>query len=276
MTKILNSNELYEEIVEEIKEEIAQLKASPKISILRFGAKGADLSYEKGIKKSADILGIQYEIHELDENIEEDKVTDLIDKINKDDNIGGLLIFRPYPANLNETAINNAISPEKDLDCVNPINKAKVYSGDVDGFIPLAPKAAIKLLDHYNVELEGKNCVIINHSNVVGKPLEMILLTRWATVTLCHVKTADLKFHTKHADIVFTAMGVAEMLDDSYFNENSIVIDIGLSKNKEGKWRGDLKADTVDGKIKAYSPVPKGVGSITNLLLLQSALKFYK
>ncbi len=276
MTKVLDSKELYEEIVAEIKEEIAQLKTAPKISILRFGANGADIAYEKGIKKSADILGIEYEIHELDEDTDEDSVLDLINKINKDDSIGGMLIFRPYPAHLSAATINNAISPEKDLDCVSPMNKAKVYSGDVSGFIPLAPKAAIKLLDHYGIELEGKDCVIINHSDVVGKPLEMILLTRWATVTLCHVKTADLKFHTKNADIVFTAMGVAEMLDNSYFTENSTVIDIGLSKNKEGKWRGDLNAAAVDGKIKAYSPVPKGVGSITNLLLLQSALKFYK
>ncbi|MDO5040514.1 MAG: bifunctional 5,10-methylenetetrahydrofolate dehydrogenase/5,10-methenyltetrahydrofolate cyclohydrolase [Peptoniphilus sp.] len=276
MTKVLDSTELYDEIIAEIKEEIAQLTVAPKISILRFGAKGADLAYERGIKKSADLLGIGYEIHELDENAEEDSVLNLIDKINKDDSIGGILVFRPYPDHLDAHRINNLISPKKDLDCVNPLNKAKVFSGDVEGFIPLAPKASIRLLDHYGIDLEGKDCVVINHSDVVGKPLEMILLTRWATVTLCHVKTRDLKFHTKNADIVFTAMGVAEMLDESYFTENSTVIDIGLSKNAEGKWRGDLNAAAVDGKIKAYSPVPKGVGSITNLLLLQSSLNFYK
>ena len=158
---------------------------------------------------------------------------------------------------------------------MNPINRAKVYSGHLDGFIPLAPKAAHELLEFYDYELKGKDVVIINHSNVVGKPLAMILLNELATVTVCHVGTKDLRKHTKAADIIFTAMGRAEVLDETYFNEDAVVIDIGTSKNKEGKYRGDLDEASVKGKIGAFSPVPGGIGSITNLLLLENVINYY-
>lgn len=152
---------------------------------------------------------------------------------------------------------------------------AKVFSGDVSGFTPLAPKASYELLKFYGYDLKGKDTVIINHSNVVGKPLAMFLLKDLATVTICHVGTRDLKKHTKSADIIFTAMGRAESLDDTYFNEDAIVIDIGTSKNKEGKYKGDLDEKSVDGKISAYSPVPGGIGSITNLLLIENVINYY-
>ena len=158
---------------------------------------------------------------------------------------------------------------------MHPVNMAKVFSGDVSGFTPLAPKASYELLKFYGYDLKGKDTVIINHSNVVGKPLAMFLLKDLATVTICHVGTRDLKKHTKSADIIFTAMGRAESLDDTYFNEDAIVIDIGTSKNKEGKYKGDLDEKTVDGKIKAYSPVPDGIGSITNLLLIENVINYY-
>lgn len=276
MKKILDSTELCNNLTEEIIDEMTAFNMTPKVSIIRFGNRPADTVYERGILKSSQKLGVEVDINRLDEKTPQEEVLKLIKKINEDRNIGGLLMLRPYPKNFDEDVINFTVSVNKDLDCVNPINKAKVYSGEVDRFIPLAPKAAVKLLDYYGVDLEGKNCVIINHSDVVGKPLEMILLKRWATVTMCHIKTKDLKKHTQNADIVFTAMGVNDLLDESYFNENSIVIDIGISKNKLGKMVGDLSDEGAKQKVRAYSPVPNGVGSITNLLLLQSALRYYR
>lgn len=276
MKKILDSTELCDNLTEEIIDEMTAFNMTPKVSIIRFGNRPADTVYERGILKSSQKLGVEVDINRLDEKTPQEEVLKLIKKINEDRNIGGLLMLRPYPKNFDEDVINFTVSVNKDLDCVNPINKAKVYSGEVDRFIPLAPKAAVKLLDYYGVDLEGKNCVIINHSDVVGKPLEMILLKRWATVTMCHIKTKDLKKHTQNADIVFTAMGVNDLLDESYFNENSIVIDIGISKNKLGKMVGDLSDEGAKQKVRAYSPVPNGVGSITNLLLLQSALRYYR
>ncbi|MFR7761326.1 MAG: bifunctional 5,10-methylenetetrahydrofolate dehydrogenase/5,10-methenyltetrahydrofolate cyclohydrolase, partial [Peptoniphilus grossensis] len=158
---------------------------------------------------------------------------------------------------------------------MHPLNMARVFSGDVSGFTPLAPKAAYELLRFYGYDLKGKETVIINHSNVVGKPLAMFLLKDLATVTICHVGTVDLKKHTRSAEIIFTAMGRAESLDETYFNQDALVIDIGTSKNKEGKYRGDLDEKSVEGKISAYSPVPGGIGSITNLLLLENVINYY-
>lgn len=275
MTKVLKSDEIAEKLVIDLKDRIEKRKLKPILSVIRFGADPADLAYERGIKKSAEKLGIEVQVNELSRDESEESVLNLIKKVNGDDNIGGLLIFRPLPDHLDEEKINSTISPSKDIDCMSPINKAKVYSGDISGFIPLAPKAAVLLLEKSGYSIDGKNCVIINHSSVVGKPLAMILLAKWATVTLCHVKTKNLKEHTKSADYVFTAMGRAESLDESYFNENSVLIDIGLSKNAEGKMRGDLKAESIDGKIEAYSPVPGGVGKITNLLLLENVINYY-
>ncbi|WP_138159571.1 bifunctional 5,10-methylenetetrahydrofolate dehydrogenase/5,10-methenyltetrahydrofolate cyclohydrolase [Peptoniphilus catoniae] len=276
MTKILESKSLYEKLIEDVKKEIKNLGITPKLAIVRLGEDAPALAYEKGIKKTASLLGFDLNINELDIKASEEEVLSLIDKLNNDDTVGGILIFRPLPQHIDPDKINNAINPLKDIDCMNPVNRAKVYSGNIDGFIPLAPKSAVMLLEHHGYDLKGKDCVIINHSDVVGKPLSMILLAKWATVSLCHIETKDLRSYTKNADIVFTAMGVPEMLDDSYFSEKATVIDIGLSKNKEGKMCGDLNEKSVEGKIEAYSPVPGGVGRTTNLLLLQGALNFYK
>lgn len=275
MTKILKADGFYNEVLRKLRNKIASENLQAAMEIIRFGEKEQDLAYERGIKKSAEKLGIKVKVNELNLDAKEDEVINLIDKINKDNDIGGLLIFRPLPENLNEEKINSAISPLKDIDCMHELNRARIYSGDLSGFIPLAAKAAVDLIKYYEFDLEGKNCLIINHSNVVGKPLAMILLENWATVTVAHVKTKNLKELTKRADYIFTAMGKAEMLDSSYFSKDSIVIDIGLSRNKEGNMRGDLNANSVEGKIYAYSPVPGGVGKLTNLLLLENVLKYY-
>lgn len=274
MTKILYATDYVEKKTLEIKEKIENLKSVPELAIIRVGEDPGSLAYEKGINSTAKKLGIEVNSFVFDE---ESKTSDLAQKIkelNEDEKIGGILVFRPLPDSIDEDEVALAIDVNKDIDCMNPINMAKVYNGEVDGFIPLAPKASYELLKFYGYELKGADTVIINHSNVVGKPLAMILLKELATVTICHIGTKDLKKHTQNADIVFTAMGKAEFLDETYFNENSTVIDIGTSKNKEGKFRGDLDEESVNGKIKAFSPVPKGIGSITNLLLLENVIKY--
>lgn len=276
MTKILSSKKFADNLIEKIKEEIDKFKIDAKLSIIRFGNDQADLAYEKGIKRSAEKTKIKVDVNELDENESQENLLKLIDKLNKDETVGGILVYRPLPDHIDTKIIDQAIDPKKDIDCMNPINKAKVYSGQLDGFIPLAPLAAVKLLEFYGYDLESKDCLIINHSDVVGKPLAMLLLANWASVSICHVKTKDLKSYTKKADIIFTAMGKAEMLDKSYFSKNSTIIDIGLSKNDQGKLAGDLDEKDVTDYVEAYSPVPGGVGSITNLLLLKNVLKFYK
>lgn len=275
MTKILYSKDYVDKKNKELIEKVKNLKSKPIISIIRVGDDYGSLAYEKGIKKTAEKIGVQVFSNEFPKDASEEEVIERIKKLNEDKKIGGILIFRPLPENFNEEKISLALDPKKDIDCMHPVNMAKVFSGDVSGFTPLAPKASYELLKFYGYDLKGKDTVIINHSNVVGKPLAMFLLKDLATVTICHVGTRDLKKHTKSADIIFTAMGRAESLDDTYFNEDAIVIDIGTSKNKEGKYKGDLDEKSVDGKISAYSPVPGGIGSITNLLLIENVVNYY-
>lgn len=275
MTKILYAKDYVEKKSKELIEKVKSLKEEAIISTIRIGDDYGSLAYEKGIKKTAEKIGVQVDSNEFSKDSSEEEVIERIKKLNEDKKIGGILIFRPLPENFNEEKISLALDPKKDIDCMHPVNMAKVFSGDVSGFTPLAPKASYELLKFYGYDLKGKDTVIINHSNVVGKPLAMFLLKDLATVTICHVGTRDLKKHTKSADIIFTAMGRAESLDDTYFNEDAIVIDIGTSKNKEGKYKGDLDEKAVDGKISAYSPVPGGIGSITNLLLIENVINYY-
>lgn len=275
MTKILYAKDYVEKKSKELIEKVKNLKEEAIISTIRIGDDYGSLAYEKGIKKTAEKIGVQVFSNEFPKDASEEEVIERIKKLNEDKKIGGILIFRPLPENFNEEKISLALDPKKDIDCMHPVNMAKVFSGDVSGFTPLAPKASYELLKFYGYDLKGKDTVIINHSNVVGKPLAMFLLKDLATVTICHVGTRDLKKHTKSADIIFTAMGRAESLDDTYFNEDAIVIDIGTSKNKEGKYKGDLDEKSVDGKISAYSPVPGGIGSITNLLLIENVINYY-
>ncbi|MDU6784117.1 bifunctional 5,10-methylenetetrahydrofolate dehydrogenase/5,10-methenyltetrahydrofolate cyclohydrolase [uncultured Peptoniphilus sp.] len=275
MTKVLYAKDYVDKKNKELIEKVKNLKSKPIISTIRIGDDYGSLAYEKGIKKTAEKIGVQVFSNEFPKDSSEEEVIDRIKKLNEDKKIGGILIFRPLPENFNEEKISLALDPKKDIDCMHPVNMAKVFSGDVSGFTPLAPKASYELLKFYGYDLKGKDTVIINHSNVVGKPLAMFLLKDLATVTICHVGTRDLKKHTKSAEIIFTAMGRAESLDDTYFNESAIVVDIGTSKNKEGKYKGDLDEKSVDGKIKAYSPVPGGIGSITNLLLIENVVNYY-
>ncbi|MDU7115220.1 MAG: bifunctional 5,10-methylenetetrahydrofolate dehydrogenase/5,10-methenyltetrahydrofolate cyclohydrolase [Peptoniphilus harei] len=275
MTKILYAKDYVDKKSKELIEKVKSLKEEAIISTIRIGDDYGSLAYEKGIKKTAEKIGVQVFSNEFPKDASEEEVIERIKKLNEDKKIGGILIFRPLPENFNEEKISLALDPKKDIDCMHPVNMAKVFSGDVSGFTPLAPKASYELLKFYGYDLKGKDTVIINHSNVVGKPLAMFLLKDLATVTICHVGTRDLKKHTKSADIIFTAMGRAESLDDTYFNEDAIVIDIGTSKNKEGKYKGDLDEKSVDGKISAYSPVPGGIGSITNLLLIENVINYY-
>ena len=274
MTDILRSDELAEKIKKGIEARILEENLSPRLATIRLGENPGDVAYEKGILKSAQSLNIDVDKYVLDRNIKEDELLNLIYNLNKDDLVDGIIIFRPLPEHIDIDKVDIAISPKKDLDCLNPINKSNVYSGNVDGFIPLSPKAGIMLLEEYGLDFEGKDCVIVNDSSVVGKPLSMILLSKEATVTICHSRTKNLKEKTKDADIVFTAIGQAEYFDKSYFTKNSVIIDIGVSRNKDGKMRGDLDPKSIDGFVKAYSPVPGGIGKLTNLLLLESLFNY--
>ncbi|MCW6111046.1 bifunctional 5,10-methylenetetrahydrofolate dehydrogenase/5,10-methenyltetrahydrofolate cyclohydrolase [Clostridium sporogenes] len=272
MTKILYGNEVALKIKEDLKLRIDKLKEKniiPKLAILRMGNKQDDIAYERSIIKSCEKLNIETKVEELKEDILEEDFLKLMEGLNNEKDISGILVFRPYPKHLNENIINSSISLNKDVDCMHPLNLERIFEGDLDGFMPCTPEAVIEMLKYYDIELKGKNIVIINRSMVVGKPLSMMSLAHNATVTVCHSKTIDLQSITKKADIVVTAIGKAKLIKEEYFNEDSIVIDVSINVDENGKLCGDVDFENVKEKVGAITPVPKGVGSVTTTLLLK-------
>lgn len=275
----LKGNVVAKEIKEDIKKQVNILKDKnivPTMAIVRMGSNPNDLSYEKSILKNCEKVGIASKVYEMDIDTSIEKLLELIDDLNKDENIHGILIFRPLPKHIDEDIIKNAIDPKKDIDCMNPYNLEKIFEGDVSGVAPCTAKAAIKILEYYGIPLEGANVTIINRSMVVGRPLAMMLLGKNATVTICHSKTKNLKDITYNSDIVVTALGKAKFFGSDYFNENATVIDVGVSLDKDGKLSGDVDYGEVSKKVKYITPVPGGVGSITTSILLSHILLFIK
>ncbi|ENK0839725.1 bifunctional 5,10-methylenetetrahydrofolate dehydrogenase/5,10-methenyltetrahydrofolate cyclohydrolase [Clostridium botulinum] len=272
MTKILYGNEVALKIKEDLKLRIDKLKEKniiPKLAILRMGNKQDDIAYERSIIKSCEKFNIETKVEELKEDILEEDFLKLMERLNNEKDIHGILVFRPYPKHLNENIINSSISLNKDVDCMHPLNLERIFEGDLDGFMPCTPEAVIEMLKYYDIDLKGKNIVIINRSMVVGKPLSMMSLAHNATVTVCHSKTIDLQSITKKADIVVTAIGKAKLIKEEYFNEDSIVIDVSINVDENGKLCGDVDFENVKEKVGAITPVPKGVGSVTTTLLLK-------
>lgn len=272
MTKILYGNEVALKIKEDLKLRIDKLKEKniiPKLAILRMGNKQDDIAYERSIIKSCEKLNIETKVEELKEDILEEDFLKLMERLNNEKDIHGILVFRPYPKHLNENVINSSIALNKDVDCMHPLNLERIFEGDLEGFMPCTPEAVIEILKYYDIDLKGKNIVIINRSMVVGKPLSMMSLAHNATVTICHSKTIDLPSITKKADIVVTAIGKAKLVKEEYFNENSIVIDVSINVDENGKLCGDVDFEDVKEKVGAITPVPKGVGSVTTTLLLK-------
>ncbi|NMA86667.1 MAG: bifunctional 5,10-methylenetetrahydrofolate dehydrogenase/5,10-methenyltetrahydrofolate cyclohydrolase [Tissierellia bacterium] len=275
MADILKGNVVANKIKEQMAEDIESLKGEnkvPKLAIVRLGKNPGDISYEKSIIKNCNNIGIESEVFERDENITTDELVELIEELNQNNKISGILIFRPLPKHIDEEIIKNTISPLKDVDCMSPINLEKIFEGDLSGFQPCTPKAAMEVLKYYDIPLEGKNVVVVNRSMVVGKPLVMMLLEENATVTICHSRTKNLNEITKNADVVVVALGKAKFFDENYFKEESIVIDVGVSLDEDGKLSGDADYDKLLPIVDKITPVPGGVGSVTTSILLSQVV----
>lgn len=274
-TKILKGKPVADKVKEELKNKLCYVDDNHnKLAIMRIGSSPSDLSYEKGIKKNAEEVCLKSEVFEFSENVSEEEFIEKLEELNKDDEITGILIFRPLPERFNADKIYALIDEEKDVDTINPINLGKVFKGN--GRIPpCTPMAAIKLLEYYDIPISGKKIAIVNRSYVVGRPLALMMIERDATVCLCHSKTKeeDLIDICKAADIVVTATGIAKMFDDRFFNKDSVIIDIGMSLDENGKMSGDVDFDKVNGKVKAITPVLGGIGAITSSILISNAIK---
>lgn len=276
MAKILKGGVVAKGIKEGIKKDVEELKAkniNPSLGIVRLGENPDDISYERSIIKNCEKLGIEAKVFTQEENASTEELTKLIEELNANKDIHGILVFRPLPEQIDEDVIRTTIDPNKDIDCMHPLNLERVCDGKLDKFVPCTPKSALEILKHYEVPLEGANAVVINRSMVVGKPLAMMLLTENATVTICHSRTKNLDEITRNADVVVTALGRAKFFSEDYFNEDSIVIDVGMSLDDTGKISGDVDFDNVSEKVKAITPALGGVGSVTTSLLLSHVIK---
>lgn len=279
MAEVLKGKVVADKIKEKMLKDIEELKKvgkNPTLAIVRLGDNPDDISYEKSIIKNCEKVGIEAKVFERDINIITEELLSLMEELNNDNTISGILVFRPLPKHIDEAKVREAISPSKDVDCMHPINLARIFEGDFSGFAPCTPKAAMEILLNNNIDLKGKNVVIVNRSMVLGKPLAMMMLKHDATVTICHSKTKDLPEITRNADVVVTALGKAKFFDKKYFNENSICIDVGVSLDEEGNLSGDIDFSEVSELVSKITPVPGGVGSVTTSILLSHVVEACK
>lgn len=243
------------------------------MTIVRCGARPDDLSYETGAIKRFSGLGVDVEVKELPVDIDQQAFAAQIEALNQDDSVHGVLIFRPLPRQLDESVLKYVLSPEKDMDAMNPDNLAKVFAADPSGYPPCTPEAVMELLAHYQVELAGKNVVILGRSMVVGRPLAMMMLAKNATVTICHSKTQNLPAVARQADILVACVGQAKMVNAEYVSPGQVVIDVGINMGADGKLCGDVDFETVEPVVARVTPAPGGVGSVTTSCLAAHVLR---
>ena len=271
--KIISSS-----VKEKIKNEVETLKSqgiNPGLVVIKVGNDPASAVYVRNKKRACEELGIYSEEYALPEQTTEKELLDLIKELNTREDIDGILCQLPLPKHLDETVVINAISPEKDVDCFHPENVGKVLIGE-DGFKPCTPAGVIEMLKHSGIEIAGKNCVVLGRSNIVGKPMALLLLAENGTVTVCHSRTKNLKDITKKDDIVVPAIGKAKFVTADMVKKCAVVIDVGINRDENGKLCGDVDFEKVSKKALAISPVPGGVGLMTVTMLMQNTLKSAK
>lgn len=246
----------------------------PKLAIVRVGKREDDLAYERGAVKRTEKVGMDCETFEFDTDITNEEFQKEFIKINSDNDIDGILLFMPLPKHINtQEAIAN-FCPDKDLDGLTLGNMAALYAG-TDGYAPCTAEAVIKLLEYSDIVVDGKNVTVIGRSNVIGKPVSMMLIDKNATVTVCHSHTKNLKDICQRAEILVAAIGRAKMIDDSYISDGTVVIDVGVNVDEDGNLCGDTDFESVSKKASLITPVPRGVGNITTSVLSEHLLRSY-
>ena len=274
MTQIINGKEISAAVKGRIAEEVAQLKKEGievGLAVIIVGENPASKVYVANKEKACEALGIKSYKYALPEQTTNEELLALVERLNKDDKVNGILCQLPLPRHLDEKLIINSISPEKDVDAFHPQNVGKIMIGDYD-FLPCTPAGIIEMLKFSNIDLEGKNCVVIGRSNIVGKPMALLLLHNNATVTVCHSRTVNLKEVTAEADILVVAIGRAKFVTADMVKQGAVVIDVGMNRDENGKLCGDVDYDAVAPKCSAITPVPGGVGPMTIAMLMQNTL----
>jgi methylenetetrahydrofolate dehydrogenase (NADP+)/methenyltetrahydrofolate cyclohydrolase len=254
-------------------EELATKGIVPQLAIVRVGARPDDLAYERGAMKRMASVGIRCTVVELSESVDEQEFERAFAAVNDDPQVHGILLFRPLPKQLDEDAVRSMINPTKDIDCMSPVNMAKVFAGDESGFAPCTPEAVMEVLAHYGIDLKGKRVTLVGRSMVVGKPLAMLLLKQNATVTICHTRTADLGAACRNAEVLIAAAGKARMIPAEFVAEGAVVIDVGINVGPDGTICGDVDFDAVAPRASSITPVPGGVGTVTSSVLAKHVVR---
>ena len=244
----------------------------PKLCIIRVGERSDDRAYETGAVKKMTATGIEADRVILNASCTQEELEEVMKEKNSDEEVHGILMLRPLPAHLDEKKITQMISPEKDVDCMNPATLAGIFEPSEGFKTPCTPQAVIEMLRYYDIEMTGKKVAVLGRSSVIGKPVALLLLNENATVTICHSKTADLRETVREADIVISAMGRAKMIDGSYIREGATLIDVGINTDEDGKLCGDADFESAEKVAGAISPVPGGVGSVTTTILAKNLL----
>ena len=275
MAVIIDGKKLAKEIREKLKIRCDDLKKSgiqPKLAVVLIGNDKPSQIYVKNKSKACEEIGIIFKEYLLDEKIEQKELINLIDKLNKDTTVHGILLQSPIPNHLDINEAFRKISPEKDVDGFNPINVGKLVLNQ-DTFVSCTPFGIMKMFEAYNIDLTGKNVTIIGRSNIGGKPLIQCCLNKNATVTVCHSKTKDLKEHTKKADILIVAIGKSKFITEDMVKNGVVVIDVGINRDENGKLTGDVDFENIEKKASFITPVPGGVGPMTIAMLMNNVLK---
>lgn len=276
MSMIMKGSEVAAAMKEELLHEIAELAGRgtvPQLGIVRVGERPDDLAYERGAMKRMAGMGIRCRVIALPETISQAAFEKEFAVVNADPEIHGILLFRPLPKQLDEERVRSLIDPRKDIDCMSPVNVAKVFSGDANGFAPCTPEAVMEVLAHYHIDLKGKRVTVVGRSMVVGRPLAMLLLKQNATVTICHTRTVDLPGTCRNAEVLVAAAGKAGMITADFVTGDSVVVDVGINVGTDGKLCGDVAFDAVAPKVAAITPVPGGVGTVTSSILARHVVR---
>ena len=276
--EIIDGKKLAKQIREKLKiecEELQEKGIKPKLAVIMVGDDKASKIYVKNKSKACDEIGIEYEEHLLEKNIKQKELIELINKLNNDNSVHGILLQSPIPEGLDINEAFRTISSEKDVDGFNPTNVGKLVLNQ-DTFVSCTPYGIMKMFEAYDIELEGKKVVVLGRSNIVGKPLVQCCLNKNATVTICHSKTKNIKEHVKEADVVISAIGKPKYVTEDMIKEKAVVIDVGINRTEDGKIVGDVDFENVSKKASYITPVPGGVGPMTIAILMNNVIKACK
>ncbi|MFA7319182.1 MAG: bifunctional methylenetetrahydrofolate dehydrogenase/methenyltetrahydrofolate cyclohydrolase FolD [Parcubacteria group bacterium] len=274
MIKILDGKKIAEEMRVELRLEISEMKKEgvvPGLAVILAGKSAASQIYVRNKERACESLGIFSEVHRLDEDVKEAEILALIAKLNADEKIHGILVQLPLPAHLDPQKIISAISPKKDVDCFHPENVGRMFLGEPI-FLPCTPAGIMEMLKRYEIEISGKNVVIVGRSNIVGKPLAVMMLKENATVTIAHSKTKNLAVVAKQADILVAAVGRAGLITADMIKQGAVVVDVGINRGEDGKLAGDVDFEKVSEVAGAITPVPGGVGPMTIAMLMKNTV----